>query len=128
MDEVKEKKVRAKRVLAKRAATVRRQMRQEDWRESLKIKAYLNNLNVIHDRVKSKWHRMNSDQIAATRLQADINFKLLGKCLPDLKMVEINGEMKHLHHDMNRAEIDGLLLSSGIDPDEAFGQLKIVSN
>lgn len=107
--------------------TLRRANRQEDLRESLKAHAYIKNLNTIHDRIKSRWHRMDSDQIAACRLQADINFKLLSKVLPDLKMVEIQGELHHMHTDMSREEIDGMLIASGINPEEAFGQLKLVS-
>ncbi len=109
-----------------RTATQRRMHRQEDWRETLQVAAYLKNLDVIHSRVKAKWHRMTSEQIAATKLQADINFRLLSKVMPDLKMVEIQGEMQHMHHDMTRSEIDGMLLASGINPEEAFGQLKLV--
>ena len=118
---------RAKVIIRQRAATTRRQNRQEDLRDYLDGAAYIRNLNKIHDRVKAKWHTMDSDQIAASRLQADINFKLLSKVMPDLKMVEIQGEMKHLHQQMSRGEIDGLLLASGIEPDEAFKQLKIVN-
>lgn len=109
-----------------RTAMQRRQHRQEDLRETLQAKAYLNNLNKIHDRLKSKWHLMTNEQTAASKLQADINFRLLSKCLPDLRQIEINGELNHMHHDMSRAEIDGMLLAEGIDPSEAFEGLKIV--
>ncbi len=118
---------RAKVIIRQRAATTRRQNRQEDLRDYLDGTAYIRNLNKIHDRVKEKWSTMDSDQIAASRLQADINFKLLCKVMPDLKMVEIQGEMKHLHQHMSRGEVDGLLLAAGIEPDEAFKQLKIVN-
>lgn len=96
-------------------------------RDYLDGAAYIRNLNKIHDRVKAKWHVMSNEQIAASKLQADINFRLLSKVMPDLKMVEIQGEMKHLHQHMSRGEIDGLLLQAGIEPDGAFAQLKIVN-
>ena len=106
--------------------TIRREARQETLRDQLRCNEYLASLHKIHERVASKWHRMDSNQIGASRLQADICFRLLAKVLPDLKMVEIQGKIEHLHQEMTRVEIDGVLIAAGIEPDEMFKQLKMV--
>ena len=38
---------------------------------------------------------LTGDRLAAVRLKADIALRLLAKCLPDQKSVEVTGEIEH---------------------------------
>ncbi len=45
----------------------------------------------------------SKDAVMALKLKADINFKLLNKNLPDLKSVEVTGNVDHQHsHDITK--------------------------
>ncbi len=51
---------------------------------------------------------------------------LLKKCVPDRKSVEHSGDMTFTHKNMSRDQIDGELISHGIDPKTAFKGLRLV--
>ena len=97
--------------------------RMEAMRAAMPGEKAIKTINKVADRVAQKWHILTSEQIQSSRLEVEIAFKVLAKMLPDLKQVEIAGEVHHMHENMSRAEIDGLLISSGINPKDAFDRL-----
>ena len=97
--------------------------RMEAMRAAMPGEKAIKTINKVADRVGQKWQSMTSEQIQSSRLEVEIAFKVLAKMLPDLKQVEIAGEVHHMHENMSRAEIDGLLISSGINPKDAFDRL-----
>lgn len=74
----------------KRAITNKRK-RQEALREELRAREYLRQIQDVADVIDENWASIEANQINALKLKADLNFKRLAKCLPDLKSVELTG-------------------------------------
>ena len=72
--------------------TKQRKQRREALREELKAREYLRQLDIIDSELADNWKTLSSENVAALRLKADLNFKRLAKVLPDLKAVELTGE------------------------------------
>ena len=66
--------------------------RLDALRESLKGGEYLRQIEEVCKELGHNWRELSSEQIAALRLKADINFRRLNKVLPDLKQVEVRQE------------------------------------
>jgi hypothetical protein len=98
--------------------TTHAQRRREEAREGsrLKLRAgqYVRRLREIADKAESA----EAATIPALRLKAEIYWKLLGKCLPDLKAVEHNGTVNHVNYD---AAILGLLNERSAQAGDAVG-------
>lgn len=65
----------------------RKEERKEELRELLRGSEYLRQL---HEMMGAN---LSAEDVPAARLKAEIAFKLLAKCLPDQKAVEISGEI-----------------------------------
>lgn len=66
-------------------------------RDTLKASEYLRQLDTIAERIDKNYMTLETEQIQALKLLADINLKRLNKVLPDLKTVDktISIESKH---------------------------------
>ncbi len=69
-----------------------KRVRREALREELQAKEYLRQLDEIDKEITENWRSLSSENTSALRLKADINFKRLSKCLPDLKAIEHSGD------------------------------------
>ena len=69
-----------------------KQRRREALREELQAREYLRQLELVDTELTTNWKSLSSENVSALRLKADLNFKRLGKVLPDLKAVEISGD------------------------------------
>ena len=94
--------------------------REEDYRAKLKTSWYIQTIHKIAEIAPS----LDKEQVPGYRLQLDACMGMLKKCLPDLKQIEVSGEVRHFHEQMTQAEIHGVLLSSGLDPEAVFKQLQ----
>lgn len=70
-----------------------KRIRKDALRESLKAGEYLRQLDMISDKVNGNWESMDTAQTGALKLLADLQFRRLAKVLPDLKAVEMTGEI-----------------------------------
>lgn len=76
----------------KTRAQQNRKIRQDALRAELKAREYLRQINDCAVRIYDGAKEMEAGELNALKAVADINFKRLAKCLPDLKAVEITGE------------------------------------
>lgn len=71
--------------------------RREESREGLRLKLrgfqYIRRLHEI----AAKAEGSAKEDVPALQLKANIYFRLLAKCLPDLKAIEHSGEVNHRH-------------------------------
>lgn len=68
-----------------------KELRQAEIREKIKAGTCLGKLASVANEAENS-EDITSNRLAALRLVADIQFKLLNKVLPDLKAVEHTGE------------------------------------
>lgn len=83
-------------------AAKRREEARSASRLKLRAGQYVRRLKEIAERVEG----VDPGDIPALRLKAEIYWKLLGKCLPDLKAVDHQGTVNHVNYD---AAVIGLL-------------------
>jgi len=77
---------------------------------------YVRRLREIAD----KCDTVESGQVPALRLKADIYRGLLAKCLPDLKAIEHSGTVSHRRvEDLSDAELAAIIAGSGARDAEA---------
>ena len=93
---------------------------QQSIREGLRSAYYVSTIEKICEIAPT----LDKEQVPGYRLQLDAAMGLLKKCLPDLKQIEVSGQVQHFHEKMTQAEIHGVLLSSGLDPEAVFKQLQ----
>lgn len=74
-----------------------RSLRRETLREELKSREYLRQLEEISRFLRRHWKDISSEQTAALRLRAEINFKRLAKVLPDARELHISGSIEQTH-------------------------------
>lgn len=69
----------------------------EVMRERIKGQQHLNQVTKIAKRLHTEASTLSTTEIQALKASADIQFKILGKILPDLKSSEINvkGSIEH---------------------------------
>jgi len=79
--------------MPKSFAKKNKEIRQEALREELKAREYLRQLQDIDDTIRKNWESMETAQVSALRLRADINFKRLDKVLPNLTSVEMTADI-----------------------------------
>ena len=79
-------------VFMARVADRERRMRQ-DIREKIQATTHLNAImEILND------EKITSDEVAVKKLKLDGHFKILDKVLPNLKQVELSGELNHTNH------------------------------
>ena len=66
-------------------------------RDTLKTSEYLRQLDEIANTVNKDYKTLETEQIQALKLLADINFKRLNKVLPDLKSVDVTTNQGNKH-------------------------------
>jgi len=92
--------------------------REQDRRDKISITKHLSKLIDIQKKLEENPDDLN---VPALRLSADISLNLLKKRLPDLKAIEVTGELNHQHSVINaqpELEVDEwqkqLTTSSGV--------------
>ena len=70
-----------------------RRMRQ-DVRDKIQASTHLNAINAILND-----EGITNDMVAVKKMKLDGHFKILDKVLPNLKQVDINGEVNHTNHE-----------------------------
>lgn len=76
-----------------RVADRERRMRQ-DVREKIQATTHLNAINaILNDET------ITSEEVAVKKMKLDGHFKILNKVLPDLKQVELSGDVNHTTHE-----------------------------
>ena len=87
-----------------------------DVRAKISGKKNLKTLEALAKRLNQNWLWMSAEQIAATRLHAEICFKRLAKIVPDLKQVEHTGNIDVNVQTMD--DVKGILIEAGLDPED----------
>lgn len=67
-----------------------KQLTIEQLRERLRPSDALDVLQEVQDTLADQWENLSKNQIDALKLQADIQFKLLSKIIPDVKSMDHN--------------------------------------
>lgn len=74
-----------------------KRIRQEAMREQLAAYGHHTEVVKIAEDLRTKGKKMKSEEISAKKAAADIHLKLLDKYLPNLKSVELVGDIHHKH-------------------------------
>ena len=70
-----------------------KKIRQEALREQLAAQGHVQHVIDIADKLQEPLEELNKDDITRLKAAADIKLKLINKYLPDLKAIEIEGEV-----------------------------------
>ena len=82
-------------------ADKRRKANKDAMREKIGVTKRVKRLDEICNLLHSE-----DANVPALKAEADIQFKLLGKVLPDLRAVELSGEVQHDHQHAARQQED----------------------
>ena len=72
---------------------------QEAQRENLRSKGLEQYVIEIASKLHKESKKLEATEISALKASADIRLRLLNKCLPDLKAMELDGTMEHVPHE-----------------------------
>ncbi len=100
--------------------------REDDRRKKISITRQLNKLADIVKELEERGPTLgvtHSSYVGSMRLRADIALNLLKKCMPDLKAIEISGNMIVTHNDLTQADLAMKLTAAGLDADEVIANL-----
>jgi len=81
--------------MARPTAAGRRAIAREVTRDRIDAGRCLARLAKIEDELEANWRTMDLGEVPALKLLADIQFRKLAKVLPDLKAVELSGQVSH---------------------------------
>lgn len=81
------------------AKSIRKEQRQEELREKLKGDYYIRQIDKCVEEILSADYVIPSDELQARKLVIETNFKRLAKILPDLKAVEMSGNITMQTHE-----------------------------
>jgi len=67
---------------------------RERWRQAISIAKNLAVIEKCQKELLSNWRQISGEETTNLRLICDNAFRLLNKCLPDLKAVELSGQVE----------------------------------
>ena len=83
-----------------------RRIRKEALREQLQAQGHVQHVFDIAKKLQDEYISLESSQISALKSAADIKLKLINKYLPDLKAVEVEGNVSNMSHEQWLASLD----------------------
>ena len=85
--------------MAATAAAKNRKIRQDALREQLSAQGHVQHVVDIAEKFREQGKDLEPQEVQANKAAADIHLKLINKYLPDLKSVEIEGEIDVFAHE-----------------------------
>ena len=76
-------------------AQTNKRIRQEALREQLSKQAHVQHVIDISEKLQSLDKELEQTEITRLKYAADLKLKLINKYLPDLKAMEIEGDIEH---------------------------------
>jgi hypothetical protein len=80
-------------------AQLNRKVRQEALREQLKSQGHIQHVVEIVDKLRDPTCDIEADMVQRYKYAVDTKLKLINKYLPDIKAVEVEGNINHTAHE-----------------------------